>query len=119
MAELAQAMFESANSSPSESQKGGSNSTRLWEKLRMALTRFAGADGFSALFRRAVKLAQFETQTAKEVRIGPDGSINGVDQLRDEQSVALATCLLELLVTLIGERLTLRLVSDAWPELQD
>ena len=91
----------------------------VWEKLRQILTRFAGTDGFVALFRRALSKARVDSPSITSVGMRPDGSIIGLDQISDAQSAALATCLLEMLVTLIGERLTLHLVREAWPELMN
>lgn len=117
MRQLAQAMFDSVAGEKSVPQKGGGASAHVWKRMQLALTRFAGADGFTALFRRALSLASIDGPPLEGVKIGPDGLISGIDSISDAQSVALATCLLEMLVTLIGERLTLHLVSDAWPEL--
>ena len=69
------------------------------EKLRISLTRFAGADSFIALRRRAEVLSGSETSASGTVK---DASI--------------AAHLLWLLVTFIGETLTLRLVRETWPE---
>jgi hypothetical protein len=58
------------------------------------------------------------------VQVAADGSLKGLDELepqidqeqaRDEGAVLIAQ-LLGLLVTFIGEGLTLRLVQDVWPE---
>lgn len=119
MSQLAQAIVDSVTASHSGSRQGSGSAALVSGRMRLALTRFAGADGFSALFRRAIRLAQIETPTGEAIRIGPDSYISGIDRLSEVQAVTLFTCLLELLVTLIGERLTLRLVSEFWPELKD
>jgi hypothetical protein len=57
------------------------------------------------------------------VQVAADGSIKGLDELvqidkeqaRDEGAILIAQ-LLGLLLTFIGEGLTLRLVKDVWPE---
>ncbi len=116
---LAQAAFDSASPLPIESQKATDNSALVWERLRLILTRFAGTDGFVALFRRALSVARVDSPSIAGVGVAPDGSITGIDQMSDAQSAVLATCLLEMLVTLIGERLTLNLVREAWPELMN
>ena len=119
MSQLAQAIVDSATASHTGSRKGSGSAALVSGRMRLALTRFAGADGFTALFRRAIRLAQIETPTWEAIKIGPDSYLSGIDQLSEAQAVTLFTCLLELLVTLIGERLTLRLVTESWPELMD
>lgn len=102
---------------------------RVCEKLRLSLTRFAGADGFASLLRRALTLARREVPELGGVQINPDGSLAGLEQLaagewkpgsdwhgEAEAAVAITAHLLGLLVTFIGEPLTLRLVHDAWPD---
>ena len=98
------------------------------ETLRISLSRFAGADGFSALMRRALALAKQEVPALSRVRIGSaQGARNqwtcnleGFDEVAagphaTEAAIALAANLLHLLVTFIGEPLTLKLVREAWP----
>lgn len=102
---------------------------RVCEKLRLSLTRFAGADGFASLLRRSLTLARAEVPELRGVQINPDGSLEGLEQLAArewkpgsswdggaEAAVAITAHLLGLLVTLIGRPLTLRLVREAWPD---
>ena len=119
ISQLAKAAFDSVNPVYVESQSALGNSVMVWERLRLILTRFAGTDGFTALFRCALSVARVDNPSIAGVGMRPDGSITGIDQLNDAQAAALATCLLEMLVTLIGERLTLHLVREAWPELMN
>ena len=94
------------------------------EKLRITLTRFAGADGFASLLRRALVLATAEVPALKRVKIGPDGRLEGLDQLAGElgsaagndAALAITAHLLSLLVTFVGEPITLKLVREAWPD---
>jgi hypothetical protein len=85
------------------------------EKLRVVLTRFAGAEGFASLLRRAVALADLPAQ----VKIGADGRLEGLERGGDkagaEAAEAIASQLLFLLVTFVGETITLQLVREAWP----
>ena len=96
---------------------------RVLENLRIALTRFAGADGFTSLLRRALALARADAPALQTVTLKPDGSLNGLDVLPvdatsggPEAAVAIIAQLLGLLITFIGEPLTLRLVREAWPD---
>jgi hypothetical protein len=93
------------------------------EKLRISLTRFAGSDGFTSLLRRALTLARADDPLVETVKVKPDGSLEGLEALAvdatnggPEAAVAITAHLLGLLVTFIGEPLTLRLVRDAWPD---
>jgi hypothetical protein len=92
---------------------------RVCEKLRIPLTRFAGAEGFASLLRRALALARAEVPLDR-VKIRPDGSIEGLEELArndgTEAAAALTAHLLGLLVTFVGQSLTLRLVREAWPD---
>ena len=96
---------------------------RVCEKLRISLTRFAGSDGFTSLLRRALTLARADEPLVETVKVKPDGSLEGLEALAvdpanrgPEAAVAIIAHLLGLLVTFIGEPLTLRLVREAWPD---
>jgi hypothetical protein len=97
---------------------------RVCEKLRAPLAKLAGVAGFRSLMARAKALATAEVPWLDSVQVRPDGSLEGFDAARRQQGtvpngeagVVVVTQLLGLLVTFIGEPLTLRLVCDAWPE---
>ena len=97
---------------------------RVCEKLRVSLTRFAGADGFVSLQRRALVLAGADVPSLQSVKVGVDGRLEGFEQFAadtgtgaagGEAAVAITAHLLGLLVTFIGDPFTLRLVREAWP----
>jgi hypothetical protein len=95
------------------------------EKLRPHLATLMGNVGFRALLSRALALANAEVPWLRAVHVKADGSLEGLDELEAqvdpeemaEGTVVLAAQLLGLLVVLIGENLTLRLVREAWPKL--
>ena len=96
---------------------------RVCDKLRHSLTRFAGADGFASLLRRSLALARLEVPSLNRATIDSDCSLDGLEALAADEAdggaeaaVALAAHLLGLLVTFIGEPLTLRLVRESWPD---
>lgn len=89
---------------------------RVLERLRIALARFAGPDGFTSLLRRALTLARIDHPALQQVSVKADGSLAGLEQLPGDAAIAIIAQLLGLLVTFIGESLTLRLVRDAWPD---
>jgi hypothetical protein len=95
------------------------------EKLRVSLTKFAGADGFASLQRRALVLASADVPSLQSVKVGADGRLEGFDKLTadtgngaagGEAAVAITAHLLGLLVTFIGEPLTLTLLREALPD---
>ena len=96
------------------------------ERLRLSLTRFVGADGFAALQRRAIALARADLPSLQHITVNPDGSLEGLEDLvadatnsgegSTDEAAAIVVHLLGLLVTFIGEPLTLGLVRDAWPD---
>lgn len=89
---------------------------QVFERLRVALARFAGPDGFMSLVRRALALAHAEHPALRQVSVRPDGSLEGLDQVSGDAVIAIITQFLGLLITFVGEPLTLRLVRDAWPD---
>jgi hypothetical protein len=86
------------------------------ERLRIALTKFAGAEGFAALLRRALALARAEAPSLQSVKLGSNCHMEGLDEVTPDAAVALAAHLLELLVTFIGEPLALRIMREGWPD---
>lgn len=96
---------------------------RVCDKLRLSLTRLAGADGFASLLGRSLALARLEVPSLNRITIKPDCSMEGLEALAADETdggaeaaAALAAHLLGLLVTFIGEPLTLRLVRESWPD---
>lgn len=99
---------------------------RVCERLRVSLTRFAGVDGFTALLRRALALARAEVPALHGVTEKADGSLEGLDKVAadagnsgvggGDAAVAITAHLLGLLVTFVGEPLTVRLARAAWPD---
>ena len=51
------------------------------EKLRLTLTKFAGADGFASLLGRALVLASADVPSLQIVKIGSDGRLEGFEQI--------------------------------------
>jgi hypothetical protein len=93
------------------------------EKLRLYLTKFVGAAGFHALLSRALALARRQAPSLESVQVTPDGTLAGFDEAVPpgdrEAGAAAALALLEqligLLVTFIGEPVTVQMVRDVWP----
>lgn len=91
------------------------------EKLRVSLTKFAGADAFSALMRRSLALSRAEIPALKSVTLDASGCVEGLDLIPADNGTdpgaVITANLLWLLVTFMGEPITRRLVKDAWPDL--
>ena len=94
------------------------------EGLRLRFIRLGGVDGFRSLLSRALTLAKAEVPSLNMVRVGMDGSLEGFDSIEQSQEAGaaghagtvLVSHLLELLMTFVGEPLTLRLMRDKWPD---
>ena len=97
---------------------------RICDKLRGPLSSLIGVAGFRSLFSRALSLAKGDIPWLGGLEIGLDGVLgfpaemqNQVDGNEAAQGgTALIGQLLGLLVTFIGEALTLRLVQNVWPK---
>ncbi len=96
---------------------------RVCAKLSRPLVKLAGVAGFRSLLSRALTLARAEAPSLNAVQVAADGSLQGLDELepqinkeqaREEGAILIAQ-LIGLLLTFIGEGLTLRLVQDVWP----
>ena len=121
---LAYEAFADKTSDPADSA-----TLRVYEKLRQGLGEFAGVAAFHALAFRALTLARTEVPILSAVRVSADGSLHGlgeiehrldIDKVRagefpaGEGGIILIASLLGLLLLLLGETLTLRLLRDTW-----
>lgn len=106
------------------SATGVDSAARVIEELRLRLIKFAGVDGFRALLSRALTLAKAEVPSLNMVQVSADGSLKGFEGIEERQEAGttgqaemiLVAHLLALLVTFIGEPLTLYLVSGKSPD---
>jgi hypothetical protein len=109
--------FEAARE-PSDGLLGAAG--RTCEKLRVPLAKLMGLAGFRSLLARALAMSKAEVPALAAVHLRPDGSLEGLDGIGRTQDAdvgfVVVSQLLGLLVTFIGEPLTLRLVRDAWPD---
>ncbi len=93
------------------------------EKLRPQLSTLMGKSGFRALLSRALALAVSEAPWLAGVQVNAEGflELQMPDNLKLDAEqisaghVALVAHLLGLLVSFIGEILTIRLVCETWP----
>jgi hypothetical protein len=99
------------------------------EKVRLGLVKLAGVEGFRSLLLRALALARAQAPELKKLQVAEDGSLHCPAEIEPHQAteemasgttgqdgIVLLAHLLELLVTFIGETLTLQLMRDIWPD---
>ena len=95
------------------------------EKLKPHLVTLMGKAGYRGFVTRSLALANDEVRWLRAVHVKSDGSLTGLDELEAQlpaeqffegRTVMLAQ-LLGLLVAFIGEDLTVRMLSAAWPKL--
>jgi hypothetical protein len=94
---------------------------RVFDKLRRQLGALVGVAGFWSLASRALTLARAEAPSLSAVELAADGSLQGLgephlDRDHAEGGANLIAQVLGLLLTFIGETLTLRLMQDVWPD---
>jgi len=95
----------------------------VFEKMRPQLAALMGNGGFRVLLSRALALARPEAPWLRAIDVKSDGALGGLEETQAKLSsdamfvgkVALLAQLLGLLLTFIGENLTLRLVLEVWP----
>jgi len=110
---------EAANQSAFDAR--GIDVVRVCDTLRASLTQFVGPDGFTALLRRALALARLDVPSLQAAEITAAGHLGGLEEFGAdakndaEAATAITTHLLTLLVTFIGEPLTLNLMRDFFP----
>lgn len=100
---------------------------RVCERLRESLGKFLGVGGFHALLSRALAIADTEVPWLGVLQIKADGALEGLEEVEAkfdarelaEGEVVLVAQLLGLLLTFIGPALTLRLLQDIWPKMDD
>ena len=122
--DLAQRLLAYQNTEGKTSEPREFAAFGVCERLRQPLITLAGVAGFRSLLSRALTLARAEAPSLSAVQVAADGSLQGLDELRPqvdadeagEAGIILITQLLGLLLTFIGEGLTLRMVQDVWPE---
>lgn len=90
---------------------------RVCDKLRRPLSTLAGAAGFRSLMARALTLAKQESPVLGGWKVMSDGSLQGLNGEASQSGVVLVAQLIGLMITFIGESLTLRLLHDIWVDL--
>jgi hypothetical protein len=117
--------YETASRKPSAAKD--SEPFGVFGKLRGPLGRFIGIGGFHALLSRALALAGAEVPSLGALQPRTDYSLEGLKELEakldslavEGGQVVLLAQLLGLLMTFIGRSLTLQLLGNIWPKLDE
>jgi hypothetical protein len=105
----------------------GSPALRVCSRLNRPIGDIAGVEGFRSLLSRALVLAGEQVSWLKGVHVRRDGSLEGIGELETkvdavagaEGEVVLVAKFLGLVMNLIGVALTVRVLQEAFPELND
>ena len=102
------------------SEGAGGAAVRACDRLRASLEKLVGTAGFGSLLSRALAVAKVKAPALASLQVNLNGTLDGFDDLAvdddAEAGVALLSELLGLLVTFIGETLTMQILRDAWPD---
>jgi hypothetical protein len=118
--DLAQRLLAYENAAGKTSEPTEFAAFRVFERLREPICALTGVAGFRSLLSRALTLARAEAPNLSAVQVAADGSLKGLDELRPEvdadqareAGIILVTQLLGLLVRVVGEAMTLQLVTS-------
>jgi hypothetical protein len=118
--DLAQRLLAYQNAAGKASEPTEFAAFGVCERLRQPLITLAGVAGFRSLLSRALTLARAEAPSLNAVQVAADGSLQGLEELRSqvdtdqarEAGIILITQLLGLLVRVVGEAMTLQLVTS-------
>ena len=117
--ELAQRLLASESVEAGTANADTHSVCRVCDKLRRPLTTLAGAAGFRSLLARALTLAKQESPALGAWEVKADGSLEGPNGEAAPSGAVLIAHLIGLMITFIGESLTLRLLHDVWIDLPD
>jgi hypothetical protein len=117
--DLAERLLAYENAAGKTSEPTEFAAFRVCETLRQPLCALAGVAGCRSLLSRALTLARAEAPMLSAVQVAADGSLRGLDALRPqvdadeagEAGIIVITQLLGLLVRVVGEAMTLQLVT--------
>jgi hypothetical protein len=96
-----------------------SDVARVCEKLRIPLAKLAGQAGYHSLIARALALAKSKDPALASVQVNSDGSLTGLTECENRDpgaAIVVVVNLLALLITFVGEPITLGLIRDGWPD---
>jgi hypothetical protein len=100
---------------------------QVFERLRAPLVQLSGVGGFRSLLSRSLALASGDVPWLGALHVRADGSLEGLEEIEGKLTaeeialgeVALAVRFIGLLVIFIGPTLTLQLLQDVWPKMDE
>jgi hypothetical protein len=118
--ELAERLLAYENAAGKSSESTEFAALRICDRLRQPVIALAGVAGFRSLLSRALTLARAEAPSLSAVQVAADGSLEGLEELEQEidteqvreAGIILITQLLGLFVRVVGEAITLQLVTS-------
>jgi hypothetical protein len=118
--DLAKRLLAYENAAGKTSQPTEFAAFGVCERLRQPLITLAGVAGFRSLLSRALTLAKAGAPSLSAVQVAADGSLQRLDGFRSqvdadedgEAGIILITQLLGLIVRVVGEAMTLQLVTS-------
>jgi hypothetical protein len=123
--EKAKQLLASEGAPWTSSEECAAAAWRVYEKLNARLAPLLGSAGVQALFVRSAKLAQADFASLAEVAT-PEGltrlgmCLQALDPaIAPEAAAALFGTFLDLIFTLIGERLAVLVLRSAWPAIEE
>ncbi len=114
--EIAERLLAYEAAAQHSSEVSGPAASRVCQKLGHPLSRLIGTDGSRAILARALALARREAEVLNSVKVTDKGVLEGLTGETEQVSAVLVANVIELLLTFLGEPLTLKLVHDVWPE---
>ena len=114
--EIAERLLVFESGEQSSSGANAPPAIHVCQKLGLPLSKLVGETGSRALLARALTLAKREAEVLNSVKVTDDGALEGWNGQAESASSVLVSHLLDLVVTFLGEALTLRLLRDVWPD---
>jgi hypothetical protein len=117
---LAERLLAYENAAGKASEPAELAAFAVCERLRQPLITLAGVAGFRSLLSRSLTLSRVDAPSLSSLQVAADGSLQGLDELRTqvdpdqarEAGIILIAHLLGLLVRVVGEAMTLQLVTS-------
>jgi hypothetical protein len=124
--ERARRLLSAEGDSGASADECAAAAVRVHDKLAAQLVPLLGAAGVQALFARSAKLAGAERALLADLADGIDATtrLRAILQALEpaaarDAAAALFGTLLDLIVTFIGERLTVQALRGAWPAIAE
>jgi hypothetical protein len=95
----------------------GPAAVQVCDRLRQPLSILMGPAAFRSLLGRALTLAKRNAGNLEDVKVKDNGLLEGLNEGVNGAGLVIVASLVALLMTFIGQPITLRLLHDVWPTL--